>query len=345
MIFEGFTKIRNKLRIPALAVAASLTLLAAGCGGGSSATSLPTLAKVGNLEKTTLNVGVLPAIDSAGFFVALHEGLFAQEGLTVNYSPAPGDAVIAAQVKGRYDITAANYVSYIEAQVQHQADLQVIAEGSVLEPGSQVIMTMPKSRIGTLADLEGHIFGVNADANVGYLLVSSVLAEKGISIGSKFSKNSVLLPKKDIPFPDLGQALASGQVSAAIVPEPLASQLEQKYGAIPITDLDVGATRQFPVEGYAVTKAWAKANPNTLKAFVAALEAGQQIADTDRAAVESAFESLKPDQGHVDKGTAAVMALNSYPLGIDATRLQRVVNVMKQVKLLNQRFSIQTMLP
>jgi NitT/TauT family transport system substrate-binding protein len=107
----------------------------------------------------------------------------------------------------------------------------------------------------------------------------------------------------------------------------------------------VGATRQFPVEGYAVTKAWAKANPNTLKAFVAALEAGQQIADTDRAAVESAFESLKPDQGHVDKDTAAVMTLNSYPLGIDATRLQRVVNVMKQVKLLNQRFSIQTMLP
>lgn len=35
-----------------------------------------------------------------------------------------------------------------------------------------------------------------------------------------------------------------------------------------------------------MTKAWARAGPNTLKAFDIALEAGQQIADTDRAAVD-----------------------------------------------------------
>lgn len=124
----------GKRHIPALVLAASLTLPGAGCGsGGTSTAAWP---KAGHLEKTTLNVAVLPDIDSAGFFVALHEGLFAREGLTVDYSPAPGSEVIAGQVKGQYDITGGNYVSYIEAQASHQADLRIVAEGSLLEPGT-----------------------------------------------------------------------------------------------------------------------------------------------------------------------------------------------------------------
>ena len=71
---------------------------------------------IGPAEKTTLNVGVVPAMDSAGFFVALHEGLFAKEGLTINYTPAvSSDTVIGAQLQGQLDITGGNYVSYIQA--------------------------------------------------------------------------------------------------------------------------------------------------------------------------------------------------------------------------------------
>jgi NitT/TauT family transport system substrate-binding protein len=163
-------------------------------------------------------------------------------------------------------------------------------------------------------------------------------------MSTKFFRNSVLLPRTDIAFTQLGQSLVSGQVAAAIVPEPLASQLEEQYGAVTLTDLSLGATQQFPVAGYAVTRAWAKANPNTLKAFQTALQAGQLIAGTNRAAVEAAFEWLKPGEGHVDKLIASIMALNIYPLSIVASRLQRVVTVMQQVNLLTRHFSIQTML-
>jgi NitT/TauT family transport system substrate-binding protein len=334
----------RKPSIPALVLTASLALLSAGCGGGSSEVNVTALVKVGHLEKTTLNVAVLPAIDSAGFFVALHEGLFAQEGLTVNYTPAFGSEVLAGQVKGQYDITGNNYVSYVEAQINHQGDFRIIAEGSLLQPGDQVILTMPGSPVKSLAQLRGHVLGVNADANVGYLLVASVLTENGITMSTKFSRNSVLFPRTDIPFTQLGQSLVSGQVAAAIVPEPLASQMEEQYGAVTLTDLSLGATQQFPVAGYAVTRAWAKANPNTLKAFLTALQAGQLIAGTNRAAAEAAFEWLKPGEGHVDKLIASIMALNIYPLSIVASRLQRVVTVMQQVNLLTRQFSIQIML-
>lgn len=341
----------GKLQVPALLLAASLALLGAGCGTASSSsgtTGVPVLQKVGNLEKTTLNVTVLPAVDSAGFFVAYHEGLFKQEGLTINYSPAFGDEVIGQQAKGQFDITSSNYVSYIQAQVNHVANLRIIAEGSVLQPGDQVIMAMPHSRIQTLADLRGHVLGVSADKNIGFLLVASALTQNGIRMVNPFAKttgfsaNSVMWPKPGFPFPAT-TPLASGQVAAADMTEPFATQMAQQYGAVTIADLDAGATAQFPIVGYAVTKDWAKNNPNTLLAFQTALRAGQEIADTNRGAVEAAFVALQ-GPGHVDQRTAALMALNNYPLSISDIRLQRVADVMQQFHFLTQHFDIHQLL-
>ena len=129
------------------------------------------------------------------------------------------------------------------------------------------------------------------------------------------------------------------------MPEPFASLAEQNLGAVPLADLNQGATSDFPIEGYVVTKAWAKANPNTLKRFLAALSAGQEIADTDRSAVETAFEKLAsaPD-GQVPPQIAAVMSLDTYPIGIDQTRLQRVANVMYQFGLLTSNYNVGSML-
>ena len=50
---------------------------------------------------------------------------------------------------------------------------------------------------------------------------------------------------------------------------------------MPLADLNQGATTDFPVLGYVVTRQWAKRYPHTLAAFYKALGEGQQIADTD----------------------------------------------------------------
>jgi NitT/TauT family transport system substrate-binding protein len=349
--------IRTRLGLPAAVLGASLALLASGCSTGTSSGQtqtggIPTLTKVANLEKTTLNVAAVPAMDSAGFFIALHDGLFKQEGLTVNYSPATSsETAIGAQEKGTYDITAGNYVSYIEASALHGAQLQIIAEGSVMLQGAQVVLTMPKSHINTLSELRGHTVAVNAAGNIDFLLTASALNEHGIPVnsGNGLSGSAVNF-NSGVPFPFMAQALTSGQyqgkaVNAVTVPEPFASQMEQQQGAITIADLNQGATTQFPIEGYVVTKSWARANPNTLKAFLTALEAGQQIADTNRPAVEAAFESLaQPQTGKVSPVIASMMALDNYPLGVDKTRLQRVANVMQQFGVLPKAFNIQNML-
>src|SRR5215469_3442551 len=140
---EGIPMFKAPMRV--LSPAAALVLLSvAGCGGllGAGASEAP---GVGDLEQTTLNVGVVPAVDSAGFFVALHEGLFAKQGLTINYTPAiSSDTVIGSQLQGSLDITGGNYVSYIQAVAEKHDPLEVVAEGSVMQQGAQVIFTMPK---------------------------------------------------------------------------------------------------------------------------------------------------------------------------------------------------------
>jgi NitT/TauT family transport system substrate-binding protein len=324
-----------------LALAACLVT---GCAATGTAGGPAILPRVGGLEKTTITAAISPVLDSAGFFVALREGLFAQEGLTVHYTPAHGDTVISGAVKGKYDIIATNYVSYIQAEVTREASLRVIAEASLLQPGGRVIMTMPKSKVRTLGDLAGHVLGVNADANVGYLLSASVLTENGIAMSVHGGKHAVGFPSFSMPYPDASPALVSGKVAAAVMSEPFVTQAEENYGAIPLADLDSGATEQFPMEGYATTASWAKANPHTLRAFLIALEAGQQIADTDRPAVESAYVGLPREAGHIDRITAAVMSLNVYPLGVDAVRLQRVADVMRQFGFLKRRFDVRALL-
>jgi len=332
----------RRVRGAALLAAAAALVFASGCSGSGSSGSA---SAPSGAEKPDLNVAVVPALDSAGFFVALYQGLFAKEGLHIKFTPATSsDTVISAQVKGQYDITGGNYVSYIQAQAGGEANLDIFAEGSVMEPGDQGIYVMPDSPVKSLADLRGRTVAINAPKNILYLLTASVLAEHGLTAN--------MVKFVDMPFPAMPAALAAGKIDAAVLPEPFASIAEQADGAVPLVDLNQGATTSFPVEGYVVTKQWAEKYPRTLAAFNAALEQGQEIADTDRAAVEQAMEDLptKPVPLAVSKQVAAVMALDDYPFtsgqlgGLDKVQLQRVVDVMQQFLGFDPSFNINSML-
>jgi NitT/TauT family transport system substrate-binding protein len=124
--------------------------------------------------------------------------------------------------------------------------------------------------------------------------------------------------------------LAAGSVSAAFAPEPFVSQDEEGFGVQELADLDQGSTQDFPIEGYAVTQAWAQKYPNTLLAFTRALSQGQEIADTDRGAVERAMENYL----NMPAATAASISLPSFPTGLDPVRLQRVVSAMNRFNFL-----------
>ena len=330
----------------------AVTLLAAGCSTGGSA------AGTSGVEKPDLTVAVVPAVDSAGFFVAFEEGLFKAQGLNVTFKPAISSAtVIDQQAEGMIDITGGNYVSYIQAQSNWDAgmrpspsspgvlaaNLDIFAEGSRLQPGVLGLYTMPGSPITTLAQLKGRTVGNNAPKNLSYMLAASVLTEHGISPGG------VHFVVAKGGFPQMPAELKTGAFNAAVLNEPFGSIAGMADGAVLLADFDQGATTNVPVEGYVVTKHWAQKYPRTLAAFYKALEQGQHIADTNREAVEAAFENLPSPLG-LSKDTAAIMSLESYPVStglagsVDTVQLKRVVDVMQQFIGFGQAFNIDSML-
>ena len=208
-----------------------------------------------------------------------------------------------------------------------------------MQADNQALYTLPTSPVRTIADLKGRRIGVNVLNNIGTLLISSVLQEHGLSV-----RDVHFVP---VPFPALGQALKRHVIDVAWLPEPTASANAQSMGLLELCDLDQGATAGFPVGWYVATKAWAKKYPRTLAAFLAAFRQGQQIADTNRTAVEQAMEKL-PAPFTVSPTIAAVMSIENYPLNIapdiDLPRVQRVANEMYQFKMLTQPFRMSTML-
>ena len=228
-------------RIGAAAAAIGLAVLAASCAGNSGHANGP--------EKTTIIVGAVPAVDTAGLYIAQQRGYFAAEGLRVKIEPiVSSELAISRQLAGIYDITFGGYVSYIQADAGRDADLRIIAEGSLMGPGEQGLLTMPGSRITTLTGLRGATVALNVVNNVGTILVGSALKSVGLSPSAvKFVQ---------IPFPDMAAALKRHRVDVAWMPEPFASSTEEQLGAQDMSDLDSGAVTGFPLVGYAATRAW-----------------------------------------------------------------------------------------
>jgi len=333
---------RRFLRAISVTTVGLSIMVGAGCSSGPSSSTLSSsdLPKVSGLEKTNLTIGAVPVADEAGLYIAQNEGLFAAEGLHVTIVPILSSAdAITGQNDGKYDITAGNAVSYVQAQVSRQSDLEIVAEGSLMQSDNQALYTLPRSPVTTIADLKGRRIGVNVLNNIGTLLISSVLEEHGLSARD--------VHFVAVPFPALGQALKRHAVDVAWLPEPTASADSQSMGLLKLADLDQGATAGFPVGWYVATRAWAKKYPRTLAAFLDALSAGQQIADSSRIAVEQAMEKL-PAPFTVSPTIAAVMSIETYPLNIapniDLPRVQRVADEMYRFKMLSQPFRVSTML-
>ena len=312
---------------PLIVAITVLTVLAAGCSAGSGNAALSSSSAP---EKPDVTVAALPAADLAGLYVAQDYGFFAQQGLHVRIEKiASSAAVLAAQEKGQVDITAGSYVAYIAAQAAG-ARFRILAEASALQPDTRVLVISANSPIKSVNDLVGKKIGLNGTNSIGTLLISALLAQRGISPAK------VTFVTDPGGFPAMPAELRDGTWDAAFLAEPYVTVAGENYGERELADLDQGATLNFPIDGYMATQAWAVKHPKTVAAFVRAIEEGQELADNDRAAVEHAME----ESDNLPHRVTAVMALPDFPVGpVDETRIQRTAEAMIQFGLLGAQYT------
>jgi NitT/TauT family transport system substrate-binding protein len=309
-----------------MAAVAAVAVLA-GCSGTSGSESGSTSS--GPLEKTNIVIDAFPAIDSAGLFIAQQRGLFKAQGLNVTIKlAATSQEAINGQLKGTYDITSADYVTYVDNVLLHKAPLRIVDESSFLRPKVLTLLVKAGSGVQSVQQLKNRTVSVNAPDDIGTLLVDSLLTDNGVPLSSVTFNNNVA-------FPDVGTDLSKGKIAAAFAPEPFVSLDGMQAGTEILADLDQGGTNDFPIQGIAVTQSWARDNPNTLAAFERAYAQGQELADTDRAAVEAAIEKFLG----LPPLAAALVSLPNFPTGVDAVRLQRLVDAMVRFGLLKKQYS------
>ena len=354
--------------VPAALTTAVTVLLAVGCSASSTADMAQ--APAGPPEQTQLIVQAVPTTDSAGLYIAQYQGLFAKAGLNVTIEPAiSAESSINQLAANKIQILSGNYVSFIEAQINHDqgkkavnvpfppgptpqqisADVDIFAEASVMQPGFVGLFTPRGSKIAKISQLTGKTIGINAPGNVAYLLLASFMQANGLTPPTV---NSNLL--KFIPFPVMEQNLLAHKVDVAFLAEPFISISEDTAGVAQLTNLDEGATAAFPIQCYATTKSFAQAHPNTMAAFEHALQEGQQIATDDRQIAERAMVKYgllpnMPQKTPVQFANqiASIMQFETYPIGqVDPIRVQRVVDVVKQFGVFNipSNFDVKEML-
>jgi NitT/TauT family transport system substrate-binding protein len=314
----------RRMSAAGFAATTALALSVTACGGSDSQNSSPS-----GLEKTTLNVGILPVEGSAAVKLSVDRGYFKAEGLTVKIQIIKGGAELPAKLQsGNLDFGVGAYVPFFMAKAGG-FPLRLVADAYESSAGTHTILVPKNSPIHTVKDLVGKKIAVNAKRNLATLMIQATVEPQGAKLDDK---NFV-----EMPLPNMQGALKSHAVDAVQAVEPFSSQM-QKSGARLVTDLSQGPTATFPVAGYATTENWVRKNPNTLAAFQRAItKAQRQLAD------RQVLAQILPTYTQIDANTAATMHVGTFPTTINPTRLQRVADTMQQYGYLQKPLDVKSL--
>jgi NitT/TauT family transport system substrate-binding protein len=212
---------------------------------------------------TTLKIAVLPIIDTLPMYVAQQEGLFAEHGVSVEFIPVASaperDQLIAA---GAADGTV-NETLAVMLFNRENVEMQVVryALRPTEEHGHFFILASGQSAISSVDELKGIEIGVSQGTVIEYV-TERLLQAQGLAADEI---KTVAVPK----IPDRMALLASGELSAGVMPDPLASLVVGQGGVIVADD------SSYPEYGFSVIsfrKAVIDSDPEAVRAFLAAIE-------------------------------------------------------------------------
>lgn len=214
-------------------------------------------------EAVPLRIAALPIIDTLPMYAAQQEGLFAKHGITVEFipvasSPERDQLLAAGQADGTINETLA-VMFFNKESVQMQAVRYALrpTQGH----GHFFILASGQSGITSVEGLKGVEIGVSQGTVIEYVTERLLQAEGFTSDEIK----TIAVPK----IPDRMSLLASGELKAGVLPDPLASLVLGQGGVIVADDSN------YPEYGFSIIsfrKDVIDSNPEAVKGFLAAIE-------------------------------------------------------------------------
>jgi NitT/TauT family transport system substrate-binding protein len=243
----------NKRNAIFLLAAMALAVLFSGC---APAESVPP-------RSVTLKVAVLPIIDTLPLYVAEQEGFFSDHGVRVELVPVASapervQLIAAGQADGTINETL-SVMLFNREQVQMQAVRYALRPSE--DYGHFFILASGDSGITTPEGLKGVEIGVSQGTVIEYV-TERVLTSEGLD---PQEIKTIPVPK----IPDRMTLLASGELQAATLPDPLGALAVQSGAVVVIDD------SQYPEYGFSIysfRKEVIDAHPEAITGFLAAVD-------------------------------------------------------------------------
>jgi NitT/TauT family transport system substrate-binding protein len=236
-----------------LLVLLALILLPTGCGTPRNNRN----------EIPTLKVALLPIVDSLPMYVAQQDGLFEKNGIKVEFIPVASaperdQLLVSKQADGMINEAISTFFF-------NRLDTQIQIVRYALRPtekaGHFFILASAKSGFTSPEQLKLVAIGVSQGTIIEYvtfrLLEQAGLRESDIK--------TIAVPR----MPDRLALLNSGELSAAVLPDPLAALAIQQGAKVIMDD------SEYPQYGFSVIsfrKEVIDKNPQAIKAFLASIE-------------------------------------------------------------------------
>ncbi|MBE7416924.1 MAG: ABC transporter substrate-binding protein [Ideonella sp.] len=173
-------------------------------------------------EPVNLNIAMVPVLDAEPFLYAQAKGYYKEAGLSVTFSSNDaGPAVVTGVLNGTYDAAAAAWFP-VAIAIAKGAKLKYVMTASyvVKGPGNghSGVVVKPDSSIKGYKDLQGRTVATNALTSLTTLTTKMEMKAAGADPASvKFTA---------LPFKTSLQAVAQGQVEAAVVVSPFQTEGE-----------------------------------------------------------------------------------------------------------------------
>lgn len=171
----------------------------------------------------TLQVGYMPILAHASFFIAQEKGYFSDQGLEVElHRFQAGPLMIAPLSAGRLDVGAGGIVPTLLNAMFQQFDVRSVMVSTSLPPTSHANPLLVRKalidsgEVTRIADLKGRKIGVNILKALTEYQIAYILAQADLSIED--------VELVVLSFPDMPAALANGAIDAAALPYPLAGR-------------------------------------------------------------------------------------------------------------------------
>jgi NitT/TauT family transport system substrate-binding protein len=223
-------------------------------------------------ETVTLKIAVLPIIDTLPLYVAQGQGLFEKHGVAAELVPVASapervQLMAAGQVDGTINETLA-VMQFNKDGVQVQAVRYALrpAEGY----GHFFILASGGSGITTPEGLKNVEIGVSQGTVIEYV-TERLLQSMGLSTDEIAT---IPVPK----IPDRMALLASGELSAATLPDPLGA-LAVQSGAVIV--MDDSAHPEYGFSIYSFRKDVIDANPEAVMNFLLAIDEAIALINAD----------------------------------------------------------------